>query len=74
MTKEETKKNTQTGLEKLISLLEAKVDDESINSSEMRVLADLYHRNGVELGLKNVEDNASVPNILPFGEEKQANG
>ena len=28
----------------------------------------------VELGLKNMEDNASVPNILPFGEEKQANG
>ena len=70
-----TVKKTETnGLEKLIALLEAKVDDESISPAEMRVLADLYHRNGVELGLQ-LKETAPVPNLLPFdGQQEAANG
>ena len=64
---------TTNGLQKLIDLLEAKVDDESITPAEMRVLADLYHRNGIELGLQMTE-SAPVPNVLPFGDVKKVNG
>jgi hypothetical protein len=61
------------GLQNLIDLLEAKVDDESITPAEMRVLADLYHRNGIELGLQ-IKASAPVPNLLPFGDVKEVNG